>query len=291
MELVLKNITKTYGSKVALKCFSANLTPGIYGLLGPNGAGKSTIMNIIAGNLDADGGSINYDGQDVQKMGIKFRTILGFMPQHQGLYDGMSALRFMNYMAALKGMHKKETRTAVSEALKKVGLYTERNKKLKAFSGGMKQRVLIAQAILNNPEIIILDEPTAGLDPKQRIIIRNLISEISIHKIVLIATHVVSDIAYIAKQVLLINNGILLRQDTIPNLLKTVDGKVFKTKVDEKGFDELKAKFKISNVYKTADNLIVRIICENGNKKGYWNEVEPILEDVYLHLFGDEDMF
>ena len=194
MILEIQNLTKSYGKHMALNQVSLSLTPGVYALLGPNGAGKSTLMNLIAGNIRQDYGKICYDGKTTEALGREFRRILGFMPQQQGLYENFTAYRFLSYMASLKGMSRAKAAKEIEWALEMVHLADNRNQRLGAFSGGMKQRVLMAQAIMNDPEILILDEPTAGLDPKERIRIRNIISEIAMDKIVIFATHVVSDI-------------------------------------------------------------------------------------------------
>ncbi len=193
MILEIQNLTKSYGKHMALNQVSLSLTPGVYALLGPNGAGKSTLMNLIAGNIRQDYGKICYDGKTTEALGREFRRILGFMPQQQGLYENFTAYRFLSYMASLKGMSRAKAAKEIEWALEMVHLADNRNQRLGAFSGGMKQRVLMAQAIMNDPEILILDEPTAGLDPKERIRIRNIISEIAMDKIVIFATHVVSD--------------------------------------------------------------------------------------------------
>ena len=194
MILEIQNLTKSYGKHMALNQVSLSLTPGVYALLGPNGAGKSTLMNLIAGNIRQDYGKICYDGKTTEALGREFRRILGFMPQQQGLYENFTAYRFLSYMASLKGMSRAKAEKEIEWALEMVHLADNRNQRLGAFSGGMKQRVLMAQAIMNDPEILILDDPTAGLDPKERIRIRNIISEIAMDKIVIFATHVDSDI-------------------------------------------------------------------------------------------------
>lgn len=211
MVLEIKNLKKNYGAKEALKGVSLSLTPGIYGLLGPNGAGKSTLIGILTCNLKASSGTISLDGKEIVSMGEEYRKLVGYMPQQQALYPSFTAEAFLDYIAALKGMAKDEAKKKIPEILEAVDLNGYADKKIKTFSGGMKQRLLLAQAILDEPAILILDEPTAGLDPKQRISVRNLISRIAKDKIVLIATHVVSDVEFIAKELVLLNDGTVLK--------------------------------------------------------------------------------
>ena len=221
MKLSINQISKSYGTNKALSDFTADLTPGIYALLGPNGSGKSTLMNIITDNLKADSGSITYadgegEGEDVLRMGVRFRSLLGFMPQYPGMYPTFTVERFLWYMAALKdvGAHlkgkarKQYIADEIAALLKAVELDDVPHRKIGALSGGMKQRLALAQAVLGDSKILILDEPTAGLDPKQRIAIRNYISRIAFDKIVIIATHVVSDIEYIAREIIMLKKGV-----------------------------------------------------------------------------------
>ena len=224
MRLELKNLTKRYGSLVALDDFSITFQPGIYGVLGANGAGKSTMINLITDNVKRDGGSVTFDGEDILKLGDQFRAVLGYMPQQQGLYEAMTARSFVTYMGRLKGMKGKGLRTQVDEVLELTNLSGVRHKKVGGFSGGMKQRVLLAQALLGDPKILLLDEPTAGLDPKERVRIRNFIKELAYDRIVLLATHIVSDIESIADQVLLMKQGRLLRMDTPQALIDAIPG-------------------------------------------------------------------
>ena len=233
MELRLINIKKSYnnGKTFAVNDFSVRLTPGVYGLLGPNGAGKSTLMNIITDNLRADSGSVLLNGKDILTLGADYRDLLGYMPQQQGLYDDFTGEKFLWYMAALKGMKKRDARIQIERTLGLVNLTDDRYKKLKSYSGGMKQRILIAQALLNDPKILIMDEPTAGLDPKERIRIRNFISEISKDKIVLLATHVVSDVEYISKEILIMKAGKVIRHGTPGKLLHDMEHHVFEVLV------------------------------------------------------------
>jgi len=285
MELIIRGLTKKYGKKLALNDFNALLTPGIYGLLGPNGAGKSTLMNLLADNLKADQGEVLFDGVDTIKLGKQFRRVLGFMPQQQGLYDNFTALRFLYYIAALKGMKKKKAREDINKVLALVNLTNDAHKKLGSYSGGMKQRILIAQAILNDPKVVILDEPTAGLDPKERIRIRNLISEISFNKIVIIATHVVSDIEYIAKEIIMLKDGHLLEKKSPSELIETVRMKVFEVRITEDLIKQIEEKYKVGNIARDKDKVVVRVLSDTPPIEYDYNLAQPGLEDVYLYLF------
>ena len=219
MELRLTDVTKKYGEKTALDCFSYCVQPGIYGILGANGAGKSTMMNLITDNLRRNGGSITLGGEDIQKMGIRYRRILGYMTQQQGLYEGMTAESFLVYMARLKEVPRKAVATEVNRVLEMTNLTDVRHKKIGSFSGGMKQRVLLAQALLGDPKVLILDEPTAGLDPRERARLRDHIYRLAQDRIVLLATHIVSDIEAIADSILLLKQGKLLRSGTAGELI------------------------------------------------------------------------
>lgn len=287
MELKIEQVTKTYGAKHALNQFSVVLKEGIYGLLGPNGAGKSTLMNIITDNLAATSGTVYWEGKKIQSLGKQYREILGYMPQQQGMYDEFTVEHFLWYMASLKGMKKKAAKEQINQLLSVVNMAQNRKKLLKGLSGGMKQRVLLAQALLNDPKILILDEPTAGLDPKERIRIRNLISEIALNKIVLLATHVVSDIEYTAKELILMNEGVLIAKDTPSNLIKMVTDQVWEIKVKEADLKEIAKKYKVSNIIAEEDGIVVRIIEKKEAIENQWNPVmvRPNLEDLYLYLF------
>lgn len=207
MELILTNLTKRYGQKVALDGFSYTFHAGIYGILGANGAGKSTLMNLITDNVHRDGGEILYGGTDVLKLGNDFRSLLGYMPQQQGLYESMTAETFLTYMARLKRIPGRNIKDEITRVLALTNLSDVRHAKIYSFSGGMKQRVLLAQAMLGEPKVLILDEPTAGLDPKERVRLRNYIFELSKNRIVLLATHIVSDIEAIAGDIILMKEG------------------------------------------------------------------------------------
>ena len=224
MELTIQNLSKTYGNKVALREFSYTFTPGIYGILGANGAGKSTLMNLITDNVKRDSGETLWNGTDILKLGRSFRRELGYMPQQQGMYPDYSARDFLCYMAAVKELPRKESRRQIEELLAVVNLSEDAHKRLGGFSGGMRQRILLAQALLGDPKILILDEPTAGLDPKERLRLRQYISDLAKNKIVFLTTHIVSDIESIANDVLLMKQGELVAHGAPDALIAAVNG-------------------------------------------------------------------
>lgn len=289
MELSIQHVTKRYqrGRKTALCNVSATLTPGIYGILGPNGAGKSTLMNLITDQIRPDEGAITYNQQPIRKLGRAYRNVLGYMPQQQGIFGEFTARRFLWYIAALKGLPAKQTKQRVEHLLDTVNLASEADRRLSTYSGGMKQRILIAQALLNDPEIVILDEPTAGLDPKERIRLRNFISTIAVNKIVLIATHVVSDIESIAKEILLMKNGQLIAKDTPQHIVTAIEGSVYEAYISIDQLDQIQTNYKVSNIMTTPEGLQVRFISENGllPMNIETRLVQPNLEDLYLSQF------
>ena len=223
-QLELVKLNKHYGKKHALVDFSFTFTDGVYGLLGPNGAGKSTMMNLITDNLrpDKDGGCVRWNGKPIGELGRDYRRVLGFMPQQQELYANMTAWDFLGYIAALKCIPKNEAAEQIRRTLEQVELSDAADRQIGGFSGGMKQRVLIAAAMLGDPALIIMDEPTAGLDPKQRVMIRRLTQQLAENKIIIISTHIVSDIESIAKEIVLIKSGKLLTHGTVPELVQQV---------------------------------------------------------------------
>ncbi len=224
MELKIEGLTKKYGEKIALQDFSYTFSSGIYGILGANGAGKSTLMNLITDNVKRNGGKILWDGKEILELGKKFRSVIGYMPQQQGMYGEYSAVGFLRYIASIKEIPHKEANEQIKQLLEVVSLENAAHKKLGGFSGGMRQRVLLAQALLGNPQILILDEPTAGLDPKERLRIRNYISDLAENRIVFLTTHIVSDIESIAGEVLLMKNGRLITHGSPADLIAEVNG-------------------------------------------------------------------
>ena len=288
MELRIEHLTKSYGKKVALNNFSATLSNGIYGLLGPNGAGKSTMMKILTENLSADDGQIFVNGNRSEDMGAAYRSLLGYMPQQQGLYPHFTARRFLYYIAGLKGMSKKQAAVEIERVAAMVNMTEHLDKRLGTFSGGMKQRILIAQAVLGSPKILILDEPTAGLDPKERIRIRNLISQIALDRIVILATHVVSDVEFIAKEIIMLKNGQLVSQLRPSALLQQMKGKVFEICVPEDMVDDVQDRYLVGNIrMDDEDKVWVRIINDSKPNWDLMQEVQPTLEDVYLYTFEE----
>ncbi len=308
MKLIVKNISKAYRKTKAIIDFSAEFNCGIYALLGPNGSGKSTLMNIIACNLKADSGQILYqetpcwstntiptdlDAQkpsDIQKIRGCFRKKLGFMPQNPGMYPNFTVERFLWYIGALKGMNKAATKTQIEGILNAIELTDIRHRKIKTLSGGMKQRLALAQAIIGKPEILILDEPTAGLDPKQRVAVRNYISKIAFNKIVIIATHVVSDIEYIAENIIILKKGIITDKAPPHELVKKIEGKVWNIKCSETQVADYQQKFRVTNIAKTDDDnsgVLLRVLAEEKPTDQSYS-VTPNLEDYYLYVFTDE---
>ena len=305
MKLTINNVSKAYGSNKALQHFTADLEPGIYALLGPNGSGKSTLMNIITDNLKSDEGEILYsdggEAENILKMGVRFREKLGFMPQYPGMYPNFTIERFLWYMAALKdvGSHlkgrekKKYIKSEIENILKAVELDDIPRRKIGALSGGMKQRLALAQAVLGNPSVLILDEPTAGLDPKQRIAIRNFISRIAFDKIVIIATHVVSDVEFVARDVIMLKKGVIVDNAPPAELTAKIEGKVWNLPAPEGEVVELQQKYRVTNITrddKTGD-AILRVLSDEEPISAAARPattVAPTLEDYYLYVFGEE---
>lgn len=286
MNVVFDNISKQYKGKYALKNFSSELTQGIYGLLGANGAGKTTLINIFVGILKSDSGNIKIDGKEVGKLGSNFLSYIGYLPQYPEFYKNFEVMEFLKYMCALKNIPKGIGEKKARELLDIVNLKDTQNKKIGALSGGMRQRVGIVQAMLGDPKILILDEPTAGLDPQERIRFRNLITKFSENRIVLLATHIVSDVEFIANQVIILKKGELVRQNSPVNLMSEIEGKVWVTEAsDHDIYDKFKY-HKISNMYREKEKIMLRIIADEKPDANAESS-KPNLEDVFLYYFGE----
>ena len=309
MELILKNLKKTYGNVKAMKGINYTFTPGVYGILGSNGAGKSTMINLITDNVkrDKNGGEILFcddnsdtaEAVDILKLGSKFRSFIGYMPQQQGYYADFTPKAFLKYMADIKGVKKKEivdnngsiSYISVNEQIDKlleiVNLTDAAYKRIGGFSGGMKQRVLLAQALLGNPKILILDEPTAGLDPKERIHIRKYIDKLSKDRISLCATHVVSDIECIADKVILLKEGQIIEAGSPVQLIDKVYGKVGEINCQLEDVDKLQKKYRVGNIRQRRNGLALRIVGDTLPEMADACSNDIDLEDVYLYYFGD----
>ncbi|MBD5088043.1 MAG: ATP-binding cassette domain-containing protein [Clostridiales bacterium] len=286
MELILNHLSKSYdgGKTFALNDFTKTLHSGVYGLLGANGAGKSTLMNLMTQNLKPDNGNIIWNGKQINSMGKDYRSLLGYMPQQQNLYDNFTGEEFLWYMASLKGLKKKQAGENINCLLKTVNLEKARFKRIHTYSGGMKQRLLIAQALLNDPSILVMDEPTAGLDPQERIRIRNFISEIASGKIVILATHVISDIEFIAKEILLVRQGELIQQGEPKELLEKLKGKVWNVYMNEQELKQYEEEgIRIVNLTYAGEKICARILNQSKPELGAAEETQPTLEDVYLY--------
>ncbi len=277
--LELKHITKKFRSgTLAVADFSLTLQPGVIGLLGPNGAGKTTLMQMIATITHPTSGSIYYNNEDVAKNPDAIRRILGYLPQDFGVYDSLTALEFLTYIGALKGIHNPKK---IMDLLELVNLQTVANKLAGTFSGGMRQRLGIAQALINDPDIVIVDEPTAGLDPEERVRFRNILSDIGVGKIVILSTHIVSDIEAVATHIAVMNQGHLVASATPEEMLQATMGKVWEATIPSEQFDAVRATFKTSRAVRRPDGVHVRIVASQQPVSGAV-AVEPDLEEAFI---------
>ena len=289
-KLEMINVTKSYKHKNANENINLVLESGVYGLLGPNGAGKSTLMKQIVTVTNPTSGKILYNGKDIKSLDDEYRAIVGYLPQDFDAYKNFKAKDFLMYMAALKGMDKETSKKRVDELLKLVGLSEVSNKLVSKFSGCMKRRVGIAQALLNNPKVLILDEPTAGLDPQERTRFRNLLSQIGRDTIVILSTHIISDIESVAKETIMIKDGKVLLQGTHREILKDMEGKVYSLDTnDENLVSEIQNKYKVVSINRGIENISIRFISETKPSYEKIKLIEPKFEDVYMFYFDLED--
>lgn len=287
MELKTIELTKKYGPKTAVNHFSITLTNGVYGLLGANGAGKTTLMRLLCGLQTPTSGRILLNGQSTGNLGEKYRSLLGYLPQHFGYYPDFTAKDFLLYIAAVKGLNDRKAKAKTEELLESVGLSTESKRKIKTFSGGMKQRLGIAQAMLNDPHILILDEPTTGLDPKERVRFRNLISTFSKDRIVILSTHIVSDVEFIAEEIIMMKEGEMLHFGNPLEITSEISGKVWEYAVPTTYAESCAAKFNVSNLRNQENGTTVLRVISDTAPASVALQVQPNLEDLYLY-YADE---
>lgn len=285
MELKISRVTKQFSAKIAVDKVSLEMKPGVYGLLGANGAGKTTLLRMICGVLSPDSGEISLDRFSVKEE--EYRNCLGYLPQEFGYYPNFTAWDFMMYMAALKGIPRNRAKVRIEKLLEAVNLKGSEKKKIAVFSGGMKQRLGIAQALLNNPKLLILDEPTAGLDPKERVKFRNMISRLGQDRIVILSTHIVSDIEYIADEILLMKEGSILQKGSLQEILEPIQGKVWECKVNPARETQILEQYAVVNMREDAEGAFLRVVGEQSPSADAVS-VEVALEDLYLYYFKGE---
>lgn len=286
MELKFTNLTKQFGDVAAVQNVSHTLRNGVYGLLGVNGAGKTTLMRMLTTLISPTSGTITWNGKDIFQMDGEYRRLLGYLPQDYGFYPDFTVQDYLQYIAALKGIRESVARQRVKTLLSQVGMVKARGKKMKTLSGGMKRRVGIAQAMLNDPKILILDEPTAGLDPSERIRFRNLISELSEDRVVLLSTHIVSDVEYIAGEILLMKDGQITVSGTAEEVIASMPLKVWRCGVKKESIDKVLRSYQVSNVKTIPGGAELRILSDTPPTPGAVEETAT-LEDVFLYHFGE----
>jgi ABC-2 type transport system ATP-binding protein len=287
MQLTIENVSKVYGGKLqALAGFSLTLGPGVLGLLGPNGAGKSTLMRILATVTKPTGGRVVWNGSDIAKEPDTLRAVLGYLPQDFGVYPNLSAIEFLEYMAAVKGLEGTRANKRIGELLELVNLAEAARRPLGGYSGGMRQRVGIAVALLNDPKLLIVDEPTAGLDPEERVRFRNLLSELSGERIVILSTHIVSDVEAVATEIALIAAGRLVRHGAPEKFLASLTGKVWEVVVESSELAALRQRVLVNNTAHRSDGVHARVVCEEKPAAAARPQ-EPSLEDAYLFALSE----
>lgn len=283
MQLQTQQLTKRYGKdKTGLLDFNLSMENGIIGLLGPNGAGKSTLMKILATISNPTSGCVTFEGIDISKKPEELRSVLGYLPQDFGVYPNLNAYEFLEYLAALKGVGGKDLKKRIEILLDNVNLTESASKPIGTYSGGMKQRIGIAQALLNDPKVLIFDEPTVGLDPEERVRFRNLISDLSHDCIVILSSHIVSDIQAIADQVVVMKAGALIKQGTQEEIIQTVNGRVFEVLLPQSEYEAFRQNHVVVDAIRQSDQLRIRYISEGPSPQG--KSVTPSLEDAYLFL-------
>lgn len=287
--ITMENLTKRYGGKNAVNCLSLTLGEGVYGLLGANGAGKTTLMRMLCGILEPTEGRILCNGADIRTLGEEYRALLGYLPQDFGYYPDFTAKEFLLYIASLKGLYKKQAARRTDELLAEVGLADVAQKKIKTYSGGMKQRLGIAQAMLNDPQLLILDEPTAGLDPKERVRFRNLIADYARGRTVLLSTHIVSDVEYIADEILLLKQGRLTERGTVPALTAAAAGKVWTLRAEAAQAARWEQVYTVANLRHPEGGEEAELRLITADPPAGAVAAEPTLEDVYLYHFAGEE--
>lgn len=285
-ELSLDRVTKQFKNKIAVDGISLQLTEGVYGFLGANGAGKTTLLRMLCGVLKPTAGEIRCNGTEIRTLDGEYRYMLGYLPQDFGYYPDFTARRYLEYLAAHKAVPKELAREKVQEMLQLVGLERVQKQKIKTFSGGMIRRLGIAQALLNDPEILILDEPTSGLDPKERIRFRNIISALSRGRIIILSTHIVSDVDFIADEILLMKQGKIVGQGNRREVTGAIEGKVWEYLADPKEAAQINASFAVSNLRNEGDKVYLRIVSNDCPREGAVLAA-PGLEDVYLYYFEE----
>ncbi|WP_326407505.1 ABC transporter ATP-binding protein [Sporolactobacillus sp. THM19-2] len=282
--LTLNQVTKKFGDKVAVNDMNLELNEGVYGILGANGSGKTTLMRMLATVMHPTSGQLLLDGKDIFQLDDAYRDLVGYLPQQVGLYKNFTAEKFLLYIAALKGLGKEQAKQKVDQMLRWVGLEAHRREKVGKFSGGMKQRVGIAQALLNDPKILIVDEPTAGLDPKERIRFRNLMSSIAANRIVVLSTHIVSDLEYIAREIVIMKDGRLIKKDNPQKLLARLDGKVWLVTISDAQLAFYQEQYKVGNIIRRENGIEIRVISDEKPQRAAI-VAAPNLEDLYLYYF------